>query len=73
MIIFMDDVELGDTRLPKKYPMVPAPTEGGLFIGGLSEYVREQFEETFLKVTRGIAGCIQNLFFGQRFAFLPAF
>ena len=63
----MDDAEVGETRLPKKSPTVAAPDYGGLFIGGMSEEVRAQFLETPLTITRGFAGCVQNIYFGKRY------
>ncbi|CAG7731120.1 unnamed protein product, partial [Allacma fusca] len=66
VIIYINDVEIGETRLPKKSPVVAAPSKRGLLIGGMSSEVRKQFSETPLKITRGFAGCIQNFYFGKK-------
>ncbi|CAG7719226.1 unnamed protein product, partial [Allacma fusca] len=43
VIIYINDVEIGETRLPKKSPVVAAPSKRGLLIGGMSSEVRKQF------------------------------
>jgi len=66
VVLYIDDEEVADGRLPKKSGVVFAPDNRGLFIGGTTDAIVNKFKETPLPVTRGFSGCIQNLYFHDK-------
>ncbi|XP_021959945.2 laminin subunit alpha-1 isoform X2 [Folsomia candida] len=66
VILFMDDEEIMESRLPKSVSVVTAPTNRGLFLGGTHPEIRTQYQDSALTVTRGFTGCIQNFYFDNQ-------
>lgn len=65
LILYTDDEEIMESRLPKSVSTVAASTSRGLFLGGTSPEVQNQFQNSALSVTRGFTGCIQNFYFNN--------
>ncbi len=66
LILYMDDEEIMETRLSKSVSIVSAPTNRGLFLGGTTAEIKNQFLNRGLTVTRGFIGCIQSFYFNNQ-------
>lgn len=65
LVLYMDDEEVMELRLPKNVAVVGASLHRGLFLGGLPSRMQTKLQDTVLPVSRGFTGCLRYFYFNN--------